>query len=74
MDTPGFDPTKPAQSQTEPVVQYIESLLHRNASVTAMSDNDLLGILSGNGGVQVDVVFYMLKPSDGKPIPKPPPA
>ncbi|GME24753.1 Cell division protein GTP binding protein [Neofusicoccum parvum] len=66
VDTPGFDPTKTTQIQTDPVVQYIESLLHRNASVTAMSDNELLSILSGNGGVQVDVVFYMLKPSDGK--------
>ncbi|EKG18270.1 Cell division protein GTP binding protein [Macrophomina phaseolina MS6] len=64
VDTPGFDPTKPAPAQAEPVVQYIESLLHRNASVTAMNDNDLLGILSGNGGVQVDVVFYMLRPSE----------
>lgn len=70
VDTPGFDPTKTAQIQTDPVVQYIESLLHRNASVTAMSDNELLSILSGNGGVQVDVVFYMLKPSDDAELSK----
>ncbi|KAF9635684.1 Cell division protein GTP binding protein [Lasiodiplodia theobromae] len=65
VDTPGFDSTNNSPAQMEPIVHYIESLLHRNASLSAMSDSDLLGILSGNGGVQVDVVFYMLKPSDG---------
>ncbi|KAL0264647.1 hypothetical protein SLS55_000597 [Diplodia seriata] len=69
IDTPGIDSTNNSRAQTDPIVQYIESLLHRNASLTAMSDSDLLGILSGNGGVHVDVVFYMLKPSDGEPTP-----
>ncbi|OJD29333.1 cell division protein gtp binding protein [Diplodia corticola] len=62
IDTPGIDST--SNLRVDPIVQYIESLLQRNASLTAMSDSDLLGMLSGNGGVHVDVVFYMLKPSD----------
>lgn len=66
VDTPGFDAPKPSQMQTDDVVQYIEALLHKNASITSMSDGDLLGILSGNGGLQVDVVFYLMKPSQGK--------
>lgn len=63
VDTPGFDVSKTSQLQMDNVVQYIESLLHKNASITSMSDGDLLGILSGNGGLQIDVVFYLLKPS-----------
>ncbi|KAK7538749.1 uncharacterized protein J3D65DRAFT_343483 [Phyllosticta citribraziliensis] len=63
VDTPGFDAPKTSQVQMDNVVQYVESLLHKNASITSMSDGDLLGILSGNGGFQIDVVFYLLKPS-----------
>ncbi|KAF2142000.1 uncharacterized protein K452DRAFT_249755 [Aplosporella prunicola CBS 121167] len=64
VDTPGLEAGKQPQEQTDPIVQYVESLLHRNASMTAMSDGDLLGILSGNGGVQVDVVFFLVRLSD----------
>jgi hypothetical protein len=27
-----------------------------------MEDSELLGVISGNGGVQVDVVLYLLNP------------
>ncbi|KAK8191428.1 uncharacterized protein BKA78DRAFT_134756 [Phyllosticta capitalensis] len=70
VDTPGFDAPKPSQMQTDDVVQYIEALLHKNASITSMSDGDLLGILSGNGGLQVDVVFYLMKPSQDPELSK----
>ncbi|KAK7634656.1 hypothetical protein IWX47DRAFT_782314 [Phyllosticta citricarpa] len=68
VDTPGFDASNPSQVHKDNVVQYIEALLHKNASITSMSDGDLLSILSGNGGLQVDVIFYLLKPSEGKSI------
>ena len=43
------------------VVQHVEGLFWRNQSFTSYSDSELLSIFSGNGGVQVDVVLYMLK-------------
>ncbi|KAK7526635.1 uncharacterized protein IWZ02DRAFT_444154 [Phyllosticta citriasiana] len=64
VDTPGFDASNPSQVHKDNVVQYIEALLHKNASITSMSDGDLLSVLSGNGGLQVDVIFYLLKPSE----------
>ncbi|KAL2155937.1 hypothetical protein VTH82DRAFT_679 [Thermothelomyces myriococcoides] len=42
-----------------PVSQYIESHLQRISS-NSLSDGDLLNLLGGEGGVQVDVVFYMV--------------
>jgi hypothetical protein len=65
VDTPGLNKNSNA-SQVDPVTQYIEALLHQNASISVMTDNDLLNVLTGNGGVQVDVVLYVFasrKPS-----------
>ncbi|QDS72024.1 hypothetical protein FKW77_002117 [Venturia effusa] len=56
IDTPGDSPTW----TEEHVVRYIESLLHKNASVTTLSDSELMNVLSGSGGVQVDVVIYVV--------------
>ncbi|KAK3044692.1 hypothetical protein LTS18_000607, partial [Coniosporium uncinatum] len=55
VDTPGYSVSDSKSKETDGVIRYIEALLHRNASVTGMSDGDLLNVLSGNGGVQVDV-------------------
>lgn len=43
-----------------PVVQYIESQIERSTSVDIISDGDLTSMLSGSGGSQVDVVFYLI--------------
>ncbi|TID12924.1 hypothetical protein E6O75_ATG10108 [Venturia nashicola] len=56
IDTPGSSPTW----TEEHVVRYIESLLLKNASITTLSDSELLNALSGSGGVQVDVVIYVV--------------
>jgi len=56
IDTPGSSPTW----TEEHVVRYVESLLHKNASITALSESELMNALSGSGGVQVDVVIYVL--------------
>lgn len=56
IDTPGSSPTW----TEEHVVRYIESLLHKNASITALSDSELMNALGGSGGVQVDVVIYVV--------------
>lgn len=64
IDTPGYSRGPSCAEDMDPVIEYIESLLSRNASIGTISDNDLLSVLSGNGGVQVDVVFYLLPPNN----------
>lgn len=42
-----------------PVTEYIQAHLDRISS-NELGDGDLLNMLGGEGGVQVDVVFYMV--------------
>ncbi len=56
IDTPGLE----SASGADFVNDHVESLLHRNMSITTMSEGDLLSILSGGGGIQVDVVLYVV--------------
>lgn len=58
VDTPGFDSSSPAAGGADAIVQHVERLLHRNASPTSMSDGELLNLLAGSGGVQVDLVLF----------------
>lgn len=57
IDSPSL-PANASTSAVHPLTQYMEALLHKNASISAMNDNDLLNVLSGAGGVQIDVVLY----------------
>jgi hypothetical protein len=43
-----------------PVVQYVESHIEKSVSSARVSDGDMMSMLSGNGGYQVDVVFYLI--------------
>jgi hypothetical protein len=42
-----------------PVVRYIEAHLQR-INQNFLSDGDVLNLLGGEGGIQVDLVFYMV--------------
>jgi hypothetical protein len=64
VDTPGFGKVSSGVEEMNLTIDYIESLLYRNATMGSMSDGDLLGVISGNGGVQVDLVIYMLSPTE----------
>ena len=44
----------------ETVMQYVELQLAKVSSLPSMGEGDLLNMLSGNGGPQVDVVFYLV--------------
>jgi hypothetical protein len=48
-----------------PVVDYIETQLQKAASMPNMSDSDMVSMLSGNGGTQVDLVFYVFNNRKG---------
>ncbi|KAF2632769.1 hypothetical protein BU25DRAFT_406078 [Macroventuria anomochaeta] len=63
VDTPGFMEGNSEQEDMNLVVEYLESLLHQTASVTTMEDGDMVGVISGSGGILVDVVLYLLPPS-----------
>jgi hypothetical protein len=62
VDTPGFRSGDSRAGDIDQVVGYVESLLYQNASVTTMEESDLVGVMSGSGGILVDVILYMLPP------------
>lgn len=64
MDTPGYVEGNLDQEDINLVVDYLESLLHQTASVTNLDDGEMVGLISGSGGVLVDVVLYLLPPSE----------
>lgn len=45
-----------------PVIRYVESHFDK-VQASASSDQDLLGMLGGDGGNQVDVVLYLVQNS-----------
>jgi hypothetical protein len=66
VDTPGYTQGS-AEKDMNMVIDYVESLLYQTSSVTTLEDSDVLGVVSGSGGVLVDVVIYLLPPSKSKP-------
>lgn len=46
------------------VISYLESLFCQTSSVHTLEDSEILGLVSGVGGVSVDIVFYLLSPSE----------
>ena len=65
VDTTGYSQDS-AEKDMSMVVDYVESLLYQTSSVTTLEDNDVLGVVSGSGGVLVDVVIYLLPSSKPK--------
>jgi hypothetical protein len=63
VDTPGYSQGSTKKEDMSMVVDYVESLLYQTSSVTTLEDSDALGVVSGSGGVLVDVVVYLLPPS-----------
>lgn len=67
MDTPGFSSGTSEKEDMNLVVDYVESLLYQTASLPSMEESDMLGVVSGSGGVSIDVVIYLLPPSKSTP-------
>ncbi len=59
IDTPGIIDFACTPNACDGVIQFVERLLRSNASLSSLSDGDLLSILSGDGGVQVDLIIYV---------------
>ncbi|KAA8568631.1 hypothetical protein MFRU_012g01620 [Monilinia fructicola] len=60
VDTPGYGNKTSCLEVISPVVDYIESQFQKLESKDGMSDSDMIQLLGGNGGSQVDVVFYII--------------
>ncbi|PSR78721.1 Septin-domain-containing protein [Coniella lustricola] len=67
IDTPGYSGGLSSMESITPVVRYVESHLETVQSNT-LSDPELLNMLGGDGGNQVDLVLYLihnkLQPAD----------
>jgi hypothetical protein len=65
IDSPGFSSSREGELKTEklPLVGYLEGLFQRNAAMDGLDKSELLGVLSGAGGVQVDIVLYICAPA-----------
>lgn len=59
IDTPGYG-VEFTDSQASSVVRHIEDYMRRNSSLDHLSDNELLSIFSGAGGVHVDLVLHVM--------------
>ncbi|CAL3964936.1 unnamed protein product [Diplocarpon coronariae] len=68
VDTPGYGNQTSCLECITPVIDYIESQFKKATALDGMSESEMLNLLSGNGGSQVDVVLYVifntLKPVD----------
>ncbi|KAK3322563.1 hypothetical protein B0H66DRAFT_515109 [Apodospora peruviana] len=59
VDTPGYSSLSSTMDTITPVARYVETHLQRMRT-NALADGDVLNLLGGEGGVQVDVVFYLV--------------
>ena len=65
VDTPGYSNGMSRMDSIQSVLQYIEAQLTKPFSAPTASEGGIPGLLSGSGGSQVDVVFYLI--SQGNP-------
>lgn len=63
VDTPGYSHGISRMESIQSVLQYIEAQLTKPFSAPTASEGDIAGLLSGSGGTQVDVVFYLVAQS-----------
>ena len=60
VDTPGYSNGISRIETIQSIVQYIEKQLTKPFSAPTASEGDIAGLLSGSGGTQVDLVFYLI--------------
>lgn len=59
IETPGFHDG----GHTKRILNYFKSSLSRTAAMERMNDIELISMLSGEGGVHIDAVLYLLEPN-----------
>ena len=63
IDSPGFATKSELNPDRLPLIAHLEQLFQRNSAMPELGSSELLNILSGAGGVQVDVVLYICAPA-----------
>ncbi|KAK5136239.1 hypothetical protein LTR08_003846 [Meristemomyces frigidus] len=59
VDTPGLN----KENEVQQVLSYLNSTLLRTTSLESMTDSELINLLSGDGGVQIDAVLWLFDPA-----------
>ena len=71
VDTPGYSQGLSITEGMNTVLSYIEQQLVKPFSANGATEGELIGMLSGSGGTQVDVVLYLIakgeSPENGHP-------
>jgi len=67
VDTPGWTNNGASDDEhmqvvVDDVVAHLEACLGRNMSLSQMGDSELLSCLCGAGGLQVDLILYVIRP------------
>jgi len=60
VDTPGYGNKTSCLECITPVVNYVESHFKKASTFEGLSEPEIVNMLSGNGGSQVDVVLYVI--------------
>ena len=60
VDTPGYSDGISRMENIQLVLQYIEVQLTKPFSAPTASEGDIVGLLNGSGGSQVDLVLYLV--------------
>ena len=60
VDTPGYSHGISKMESMESTLQYVEAQFSKPFADITRSQGDIVSLLSGSGGFQVDVVLYMI--------------
>lgn len=60
VDTPGYSHSTSPIGGIESVMNYITEQMNTMYSMANMGSGELVSMLSGKGGTQVDIVFYLI--------------
>ena len=60
VDTPGYDSGTSVLEGMENVLAYIETQMSKSFAMDSLDDSQIVSILGGSGGPQVDLVFYLV--------------
>ncbi|CAK1354333.1 hypothetical protein CB0940_01802 [Cercospora beticola] len=59
IDTPGLQD----EDQVQQILNHVKISLRRTAQMESMNDSEIISLLSGEGGVQIDATIYLFAPS-----------
>lgn len=63
VDTPGYNSGLSMMDTINSVIEYAEAQLSKATYFASIGESELVAMLSGKGGAQVDVTLYMIDQS-----------